>query len=85
MTVTEQLYFEDFVPGRVFEGQTRTLGEEEFRMFAAITGDAHPIHYDPEYAALPGEAAPMPGRAHDLPERLVRDGVIWRPCSRGEG
>lgn len=51
MTVTEQLYFEDFVPGHVFEGQTRTLGEEEFRMFAAITGDAHPIHYDPEYAA----------------------------------
>jgi len=51
MTAAIQLYFEDFLPGRVFEGQTRTLGEEEFRMFAAITGDAHPIHYDPEYAA----------------------------------
>lgn len=51
MTMRAQMYFEDFAPGQVYPGQTRTLGEEEFRLFAAITGDAHPIHYDAEYAA----------------------------------
>ena len=45
-----QLYFEDFKPGQVFAGQSRTLDEESFRLFAKITGDAHPIHYDREYA-----------------------------------
>jgi 3-hydroxybutyryl-CoA dehydratase len=45
-----QLYFEDFKPGQVFAGQSRTLDEESFRFFAKITGDAHPIHYDREYA-----------------------------------
>ena len=43
------------------------------------------LPHDPEYAALPGEAAPMPERARDLPQRMVRDGVIWRPCGPGEG
>ncbi len=45
-----QLYFEDFKPGQVYAGQSRTLDEESFRLFAKITGDAHPIHYDREYA-----------------------------------
>lgn len=36
--------------------------------------------HDPEYAATPGEAAPAPARAHDLPSRFVRDGRRWRPC-----
>ncbi len=43
------------------------------------------LPHDPEYAALPGEGAPMPERAQDLPQRLIRDGVIWRPSVRGEG
>ena len=43
------------------------------------------LPHDPEYPTLPGESAPMPERARDLPERLIRDGVIWRPWSRGEG
>ncbi len=51
MTGLTQLYFEDFAPGQTYPGQRRALGEEEFRLFAAITGDAHPIHYDADYAA----------------------------------
>ncbi|MCB9705606.1 MAG: NUDIX hydrolase [Myxococcales bacterium] len=35
--------------------------------------------HDPEYDALPGEAAPRPGRLEGLPRRFVRDGKIWRP------
>lgn len=45
-----QLYWDDFVPGQVYAGQSRTLDEAAFSGFAAITGDAHPIHYDREYA-----------------------------------
>jgi 3-hydroxybutyryl-CoA dehydratase len=45
-----QLYFDDFSPGQTYVGQSRTLGEEEFRKFAELTGDSHPIHYDREYA-----------------------------------
>lgn len=51
MPQTMQLYFEDFAPGQVYPGQRRTLDENAFRGFAEITGDAHPIHYDAEYAA----------------------------------
>jgi len=43
------------------------------------------LPHDPDYAGLPGEGAPMPERARDLPPRLVRDGVIWRPWSGGAG
>ncbi len=45
-----QLYFEDFKPGQVYPGQTRKVGEEAFGLFAKMTGDAHPIHYDKAYA-----------------------------------
>jgi acyl dehydratase len=45
-----QLYFEDFRPGQVYAGQSRTLDEAAFALFARVTGDAHPIHYDREYA-----------------------------------
>lgn len=45
-----QLYFEDFRPGAVYAGQSRTLDEAAFALFARLTGDAHPIHYDREYA-----------------------------------
>jgi acyl dehydratase len=63
MTDTEQLYFEDFAPGQVYPGQTRALAEAQFRLFADITGDAHPIHYDPEYAARTRFGKPV---AHGL-------------------
>jgi 3-hydroxybutyryl-CoA dehydratase len=45
-----QLYFDDFSPGQTFAGQRRTLDERAFGLFADLTGDAHPIHYDVEYA-----------------------------------
>ena len=39
-----QLYFEDFASGQLYPGQTRTAGQEEFALFARMTGDAHPLH-----------------------------------------
>jgi acyl dehydratase len=46
-----QLFFDDFEPGQIYKGERRLLDDATFRLFADLTGDAHPIHYDEEYAA----------------------------------
>jgi acyl dehydratase len=46
-----QLFVDDLVAGYRFQGETKTLTAEHFAQFAAMTGDKHPIHYDPAYAA----------------------------------
>jgi len=48
--VSEQRWFEDFKPGDRFESPGKTLTDAHFMFFAGMTGDAHPIHYDDEYA-----------------------------------
>jgi 3-hydroxybutyryl-CoA dehydratase len=45
-----QLYFDDFKLGDRFRSPGRTLGEAHFLLFAGLTGDNHPIHYDEDYA-----------------------------------
>ena len=45
-----QLFFEDFSVGDRFGSPSRTLTDAHFMFFAGMTGDAHPIHYDDEYA-----------------------------------
>jgi acyl dehydratase len=45
-----QRYFEDFTVGERFRSPSRTLTDAHFLFFAGMTGDAHPIHYDDEYA-----------------------------------
>ena len=50
MDESEQLYFDDFKIGARFTSPGRTLGDAHFLMFAGMTGDNHPIHYDAEYA-----------------------------------
>ncbi|WP_299563561.1 MaoC/PaaZ C-terminal domain-containing protein [Enterovirga sp.] len=45
-----QLYFEDFALGQTYDGASRTVSQADVLAFAALTGDAHPIHYDAEYA-----------------------------------
>lgn len=53
MTDTEDRYpwkrFEDFRTGDR-ASVTRTIGEEDVRRFAEITGDEHPAHLDDDYA-----------------------------------
>ena len=46
----DQLYLDDLEPGHRFEGVVHRLDEAAFEAFARLTGDAHPIHYDREYA-----------------------------------
>src|SRR2546422_620642 len=48
--LVKQLFFEDFGVGDRFGSPSRTLTDAHFMFFAGMTGDAHPIHYDDEYA-----------------------------------
>jgi 3-hydroxybutyryl-CoA dehydratase len=48
--VSEHRWFEDFKVGDTFESPSKTLNDAHFMFFAGMTGDAHPIHYDDEYA-----------------------------------
>ncbi len=58
-----QRYLDDFTPGEVFKSLPHTLSEQHFAAFAAMTGDAHPLHYDADYARANGWDAPL---AHGL-------------------
>jgi acyl dehydratase len=61
--VLEQRFLDDFKPGEVFTAPSRTLSDTHYILFSAITGDAHPIHYDREYAKARGLPGPL---AHGL-------------------
>ncbi len=63
MVTSEQYYFEDFRVGDRFEGATHTIIEEDYQLFAKLTGDKHKIHYDPEYAKTTKFGKPV---AHGL-------------------
>jgi acyl dehydratase len=58
-----QRYLDDFKPGQVFKSNPQTLSKKHFSAFAEMTGDAHPIHYDVDYARAKGWDAPL---AHGL-------------------
>ena len=45
-----QRWFEDFRVGDRFASPSKTLTDAHFLFFAGMTGDAHPLHYDDEYA-----------------------------------
>lgn len=45
-----QRWFEDFAVGDRFGSPAKTLTDAHFLFFAGMTGDAHPLHYDDEYA-----------------------------------
>jgi acyl dehydratase len=60
-----QKFFEDFVLGETFDIPSKTLTDSHFLLFAAVTGDNHPIHYDREYC-----------RARGYPERLAHGYLV---------
>jgi acyl dehydratase len=59
----EQRYLEDFKVGERFASAGRTLSDAHFVLFGELTGDAHPIHYDAQYARSHGWSGPL---AHGL-------------------
>ena len=46
-----QIFADDLTIGQTFVGEARRIGDDQFRAFAEMTGDDHPIHYDDAYAA----------------------------------
>jgi acyl dehydratase len=46
----KQLFLDDFSVGQTYPGRPRTITKDDILSFAALTGDAHPIHYDDEHA-----------------------------------
>jgi 3-hydroxybutyryl-CoA dehydratase len=58
-----QRYLDDFTPGEIFKSASHTLSDKHFAAFAEMTGDAHPLHYDLDYARAKGWEAPI---AHGL-------------------
>jgi 3-hydroxybutyryl-CoA dehydratase len=63
MSAMRQRYLEDFNPGEVFQSVSQTLSKNHYSAFAQMTGDAHPIHYDADYARARGWDGPV---AHGL-------------------
>ncbi len=59
----QQRYLDDFKPGEIFQSGSQTLTEKHYSLFAQMTGDAHPIHYDADYAKARGWSGPV---AHGL-------------------
>jgi 3-hydroxybutyryl-CoA dehydratase len=59
----DQLFLDDFAEGQRFEGEPRTISETDFTSFGRLTGDRHPIHYDPVYAKTTRFGRPI---AHGL-------------------
>ena len=58
-----QRYLDDFTPGEVFKSVPQILSDKHFAAFAEMTGDAHPLHYDADYARAKGWEGPI---AHGL-------------------
>lgn len=57
MSALPQRYAGELIVGEVVARRQVKLDAQAFAAFAALTGDRHPIHYDPAYAAqrnMPG-------------------------------
>ena len=46
----EKIFMEDYKVGERFVSPARTITETDITMFAAMTGDWHPLHTDAEFA-----------------------------------
>ncbi|QCK85938.1 MaoC family dehydratase [Phreatobacter aquaticus] len=61
--MTEQIWFEDFVPGTVLRSPERLITLDDIDRYADLTGERHPVHMDEAFAKRAG----FPGRiAHGL-------------------
>jgi 3-hydroxybutyryl-CoA dehydratase len=59
----DQLFLDDFAEGQHFMGESKIISEADFASFGKLTGDRHPIHYDPVYAKTTRFGRPI---AHGL-------------------
>lgn len=70
--MTEQIWFEDFVPGTALLTPARRITLDDIDRFAAVTGERHPVHMDDAFA----RAAGFRGRiAHGLFSLALIEGL----------
>ncbi|WP_431280680.1 MaoC family dehydratase [Humitalea sp. 24SJ18S-53] len=50
----EQIWFEDFCPGTVLRSASRAITLDDIDRYAALTGEAHPVHMDADFARAAG-------------------------------
>lgn len=61
--MTEQIWFEDFIPGAALVSQPRVITLADIDAWADLTGERHPVHMDDEFARSAGFAGRV---AHGL-------------------
>ncbi|AMY70318.1 MaoC family dehydratase [Frigidibacter mobilis] len=54
--MTDQIWYEDFIPGTVLTSATRRITPEDIDAYARLTGEAHPVHMDDAFAQAAGFA-----------------------------
>jgi len=76
----EKEYFEDYKIGEKFVTPARTITEADIVLFAAFSGDWHPIHTDCEYAKKTIFSERI---AHGLLGLVVGSGLAFRLGAQG--
>jgi acyl dehydratase len=61
--MADQIWFEDLRVGATFAAPDVVVDEAAFDAFAGLTGDAHPMHYDPAFSTTTRFGKPV---AHGL-------------------
>jgi acyl dehydratase len=52
--MTEQVWYEDFIPGTVLTSPSRMITAADIDAYAALTGEDHPVHMDEAFARSAG-------------------------------
>ena len=52
--MTDQIWFEDFIPGTVLRSPPRLITLDDIDRYAALTGENHPVHMDEDFARAAG-------------------------------
>jgi 3-hydroxybutyryl-CoA dehydratase len=76
----EESYFEDFRVGDAITTAARTITETDIVLFAALSGDWHPLHTDAEHAKQTVYSERI---AHGLLTLSISSGLMFRAGKRG--
>lgn len=52
--MTDQIWYEDFIPGDALTSPVRRITVEDIDAYAALTGEHHPVHMDEDFARKAG-------------------------------